>query len=275
MIRPPLAAALAAALAGCALTVSEPRALLPVTGFAALPADPRVEVEPGFEAYGARVAAELPAAIRDVEAAHYLPFLEPPKIHVCGTDTCFRHWVKTPKTSAAVVPDHRLFLSPRLAGQEADRLPGLLRHELAHLHLGQRFGHYHSSIPVWFHEGWATLTARGGGAEFTSDAGVREAIRAGRRLDFTLRDTPDSRHRATAMGLSVHEFYRQAMLVVGWLKTRDEARFRRFVLALQAGADFEIAFWDVYGQGPAQRLAGFYDDAMRDNSTDLAAPARP
>ena len=54
---------LAGFLSGCALGVSHPRALKPVTGFAPLASDPRVWVEPGFEAYGERVAQALPEAI--------------------------------------------------------------------------------------------------------------------------------------------------------------------------------------------------------------------
>ncbi len=266
---------LAALLQGCALTVSEPRARIPIEGFVPLAGDAQVRVEPGFEAYGARVAEALPASMRRVEAAHYLPFARPPRVYVCGTDTCFRRWVRTPKLSAAVVPDNRLILSPNLDRSEKHRLPALLTHELAHLHLGHRIGHYHSTLPVWFHEGWATLTADGGGAESASDAGVRAAIRAGRRVNLTVRDTPDRRHRAAASGLGIHEFYRQSMQLVGWLKAKDEVRFRALVLAVQDDTDFEIAFWDVYGASPATVLAGYFEEVLGDNRGTQAAPAAP
>lgn len=266
---------LSAGLTGCALTVSEPRALKPIDGFVPLPADPRVWVEPGHEAYAARVAAALPAAIQRVETAHYQRFSHPPRVYVCGTDPCFRRWVLTPKLSAAVVPDNRLILSPNLNGRERARLPALLTHELAHLHLGLRIGHYHSTLPIWFHEGWASLTAEGGGAEFASEARSLEAIRAGRRVNLTARDTPGRRHRAAASNLTIHEFYRQSMQLVGWLKSRDEARFRALVLAVQDNTDFEIAFWNVYGAAPATVLAAFYDSVLGDNQTLQAAPAAP
>jgi hypothetical protein len=275
-----LVAALLATLPGCALTVSNPRALQPVDGFVPLASDPRVWVEPGHEAYGERVAAALPAAIAKVEAAHYLPFLRPPRVYVCGSEDCFNRYVYTPRLSAAVIPDNRLILSPNLDGRESSRLPGLLTHELAHLHLGQRIGHYNSTLPVWFHEGWASLTADGGGAEYASDAQAYAAIRAGRRVDLGARDTPDQRHRAGAFGLNIFEFYRESMLLVGWLKAQDEARFRALALAVQANTDFEIAFWDIYGQSPASRLAGFYagvpsEPGLNDNAPIQAAPAKP
>jgi hypothetical protein len=270
-----LALILMAGLQGCALTVSDPRALRPIDSFVPLASDARVWVEPGYEDYGERVAAALPAAIELVEQAHYLPFARPPRVHVCGTDDCFRRYVMTPRLSAAVVPDNRLILSPNLDGRESHRLQTLLTHELAHLHLGQRIGHYHSTLPVWFHEGWASLTAEGGGAEYTSDDKVFESIRAGRKVNLDVRDAPDKRHRASASGLSIHDFYRQSMLLVSWLKAQDEARFRALVLAVQANTDFEIAFWNVYGQAPATRLSAFYDGVLGDNQPVQAAPARP
>jgi len=270
-----LLAAVCMLIASCALTVSDSRALLPVESFIPLASDPRIQVEPGYEAYGERVAQVLPQAIAKVEAAHYLPFASPPRVYVCGTDACFKRYVMTPKLSAAVVPDNRLFLSPNLDGRESQRLSALLTHELAHLHLGQRIGHYQSSLPVWFHEGWASLTANGGGAEYVTDEQARAAIRAGRLVNLTLRDAPDKRHRAASSSLDIFQFYRQSMLLVGWLKAQDEARFRQLALAVQDNTDFEIAFWDIYGQEPATKLAGFYDGVLSDNQPIQAAPEKP
>lgn len=268
-----LVACLLAALSGCALTVSNPRALVPIEGFVPLAGDARVWVEPGYEAYGERVAAVLPEAIARVEAGYYRPFARTPRVHVCGSAECFKRHVMTPRLSAAVVPDNRLILSPNLDGRESHRLASLLTHELAHLHLGQRIGHYHASLPAWFHEGWASLVANGGGAEYTSDVQAYAAIQAGRRVNLIARDTFDKRHLAPASGLSIHEFYRQSMLLVAWLRTHDEARFRAFALALQDNEDFDIAFWNVYGRAPVTELAGFFDGVLGDNHAILAAPA--
>jgi hypothetical protein len=71
------------------------------------------------------------------------------------------------------------------------------------------------------------------------------------------------------------------MLLVGWLRAQDEARFKALVLAVQDNTDFEIAFWDIYGRAPATRLAGFFDGAFSettatyDNQAVQAAPANP
>lgn len=272
--------ALLASLQGCALTVSHPRALVPFDSFVPLESDARIWVEPGFEAFGERVAAALPAAVAQVEAGHYLPFAHSPRVHVCGTEDCFKRHVLTPRVSAVMVPDNRLILSPKLDDKERHRLPALLAHELSHLHLGQRIGHYHSTLPVWFHEGWASLVAEGGGAEYATDAQVFDAIRAGRRVNLDARDTPAKRHRAASSNLDIYAFYRQSMLLIGWLKAQDEARFKAFVLAVQDNTDFDIAFWNVYGQAPSTKLAGFFDGvlsapALNDNQPIQAAPSSP
>ncbi|NWG39679.1 MAG: hypothetical protein HXY27_06915 [Hydrogenophilaceae bacterium] len=267
-------------LAGCTsvlkdprmLIVSDARALQPMEGFVPLPHESRVFHEPGAEAYARRVASLLDKSIKRVEAAHNLPFAEPVRIFICGTEACFKRYVLTPKLSAAVIPDNRLILSPNLNERESWRLEPLMLHELSHLHLGQRVGHYHSNIPVWFHEGWASLTADGGGAEFATDEQAFEAAQNGKQIDLGKRDIPGMRHKAASFDLNIHVFYRQAMLLVKALKQQDAERFRRLTLALQNNQDFEIAFWDIYGAGPQTILA----DALNPESADnkAAAPAQ-
>lgn len=264
-----------AVLSGCATTAGDPRARQPMQGFAPLPEDNRVWVEQGAEDYGRRVSEKLDAAIAKVEAAHYLAFAETPRVHVCGSDTCFKRYVLTPRLSAAVIPNNRLILSPNLYGRESWRLENLLVHELAHLHVGQRVGHYHYNIPVWFHEGWASLTAEGGGAEFATDEQALEAARTGKRIDLSVRDVPDKRHRAGAFGLDIHLFYRQAMLVVAHLKRMDPDGFRRLVMAVQDNQDFEISFWNIYGAGPERFLADALQTSPQSGDNRAAAPSAP
>ena len=264
-----------AVLSGCATTAGEQRARQPMQGFTPLPEDNRVWVEQGAEEYGRRVSEKLDAAIAKVEAAHYLAFAETPRVHVCGSDTCFQRYVMTPRLSAAVIPNNQLILSPNLDGREKWRLQKLLVHELAHLHLGQRVGHYHYSIPIWFHEGWASLTAEGGGAEFATDEQALEAARNGKRIDLAARDVPDKRHRANAFDLDIHVFYRPAMLMVTDLKQSDPVGFRSLVLALQENQDFEISFWNIYGTGPDRILAGTLQTSPQSGDNRAAAPSAP
>lgn len=154
--------------------------------------------------------------------------------------------MKTPGLTAAVVAENRLVLSPRLHGQEAHRLSGILTHELSHLHLGQRLGHYTPWIPVWFHEGLATLAAGGAGAEAVSDRAAHDAWQSGRRMDFNRRDTPGRRYRADEFGLTIPEYYRQSWRAVELLQAHDPAAFRRWLASLQKDGDFHISFADAY-----------------------------
>jgi hypothetical protein len=264
-------------LCGCTMTVSDPRALAPMEGFVPLAEDQRVRVEPGYEDYAVKVAKLLPDAIARVERSHGRPFKFAPRIYVCGTDACFNRYVMTPRLSAAVVPDNRLILSPSLDGRETDRLEPLLVHELAHLHLGQEIGHYDASIPIWFHEGWACLTADGGGAEFATDEQAYRAAGEGRTIDLAARDTRDLRHKAGAFNMNIYEFYRQSMLLVAKLKRMDEARFAAFTQAIQNNEDFQIAFWDVYGAGPETILGTAWasSDGNQERDSGAAAPQKP
>jgi hypothetical protein len=264
-------------LPGCAMTVSSPRALIPFEGFVALKDDLHVLVEPGYESYGMKVANLLPGANERVERAYARPFKFSPRIYVCGTDECFKRYVLTPRLSAAVVPDNRLILSPNLNGSESERLKPILIHELAHLHLGQSIGHYDSSVPIWFHEGYASLIAEGGGAEFATDEQAYEAARDGRMINLNMRDTPDVRHKAGAFNMNIFEFYRQSLLLVTKLKHMDEEKFAAFIQAIQDNKDFQIAFWEIYGAGPESLLgtALVRDNSTPDNDDRAAAPEKP
>jgi hypothetical protein len=247
-------------LAGCATADRhpDPRTL----GFLPHATDTRIWLEPGGESYAERVSAYLDLAVFRVESLHGLAFRSPPRVYVCATQTCFTRWVKTPGLTAAVVADNRLVLSPRLHGQEAHRLLGILTHELSHLHLGQRLGHYTPWIPVWFHEGLATLAAEGAGAEAVSDGAACDAWLSGRRVDFDRRDNPGRRHRAADFGLTIHEFYRQSWRMVEMLKAHDPVAFRQWLASLQEGADFHIAFADAYNTDLTGLARALFEDAV-------------
>lgn len=216
--------------------------------FRPAPTDPRVLVEPGAEALGDRVSTLLPDTIAQVEAGHYQPFREPVRVYVCGTEACFDRLVPARlNLTAAVLYENRVVLAPRLFHREPERLQPILAHELSHLHFGQRAGHYSSGIPVWFHEGLASLTARGGGADLVGDDEARRAASLGRRFRPEQDTDGVLRRNAEDWGLSISVFYRQAMQFVAYLKGMSEERFRSFLLALQERQEFGGAFARAFG----------------------------
>lgn len=243
-------ALLALALAGCAtprLPASAP------DGFTPLARDARVWHEAGAQAYGDDVARLLDPAIAKVETTHGLPFARTPRIFVCATTPCFQRLVPVRGYTAAVLPGEILALSPRLDLEEHERLPGILAHELSHLHLGQRLGHYTPDLPIWFHEGLASLVADGGGAEFSSDEEACNAWDSGRRIDFSVLDSAKKRHKAADFKMSIHQFYRQAWRFLEYLRRRDPGGFTVMLREIQSGKPFTAAVADTY-QTSLERL---------------------
>ena len=249
---------LLSALAGCA--VFGYRDAMPrLASFEPLPFAPQVRYAPGAQAYAARVAGILPAAIAKVEAAHYRRFLHPPVVFICDSDECFHRFVaREYNFTAAVVYDNRLVLAPRLFDREPHRLEPILVHELSHLHLGQQRGHYTLEIPLWFHEGLAALAADGGGADLASDD---DAWRAADRGLYFLPDEqhlPWIRKRAESWDMSIHVFYRQAYLYLRDLRSRDPEAFRRLLDLLYAKEDFDAAFAQAMHANPARSGLAFF-----------------
>ena len=255
-----IAAVAVVLLAGCAAVSQSDKPLTGLERFEALAADSRVRYEPGAQLYAERVAQLLPAAIAQVEAGHYRPFVGPVTVHVCGTSACFdRELPGGTRFTAAVIYDNRLLLAPRLFDREPVRLYPILVHELSHLHLGQQLGHYTMQIPVWFHEGLASLVADGGGADLIGEEEARRAIAGG---DYFL---PDAVHDETRRKYADHwrlrigMLYRQSMMFLAHLKAAGEERFHALLDELQRRAPFDEAFSAAYGVGAlelAQRFLG-------------------
>ena len=231
--------------------------------FATLATEGRVRYEPGAQARAARVAELLPAAIAQVEAAHYRPFAEPVVVYVCARIECFDRRVPgAGRFSAAVIHDNRVLLAPRLFEREEQRLYPILVHELSHLHLGQRLGHYTMRIPVWFHEGLASLAAASGGADLVTEEDARRAIVAGEHF------LPDASHDETRRKYADHwhlrisMLYRQSMMLLVDLRSASEERFRTLVLGLQERMGFDEAVNAAFG-ADALALALRFFSAIR------------
>ena len=259
-------------LAGCA-TVGPGVPPAARNQYEALLTDERVRYEPGAEGYAERVAELLPAAMAQVESGHYRPWSAPVTVHVCGTDQCFeRELPGGSRFTAAVIYENRLVLARRLFDREATRLYPILVHELSHLHLGQQLGHYTMRIPVWFHEGIASLVAASGGADLVSEEDARQSIAAGEHF------LPDAAHDVTRRKYAEHwrlrisMLYRQSMMFLAHLKAAGEERFRGLLESLQEQVPFDDAFSAAFGAG-ALELAQRYFGGMSCAEPPCGAPA--
>lgn len=261
------------AFAGCAAVQPHRDAARDLSRFEPLAADERVHYEPGAREHAERVAAVLPAAVAQVESGHYQPFAGPVAIYVCGTDACFAHHVPgAPRFTAAVVYNNRLLLAPRLFTREPERLYPVLVHELSHLHLGQQLGHYTMSIPVWFHEGLASLVALGGGADLVSEEDALRAIAAGEHFLPDADHDETRRKNAGHWRLKIAMFYRQSMMFLAHLKLLGEDRFRQLLLELQQRLRFDEAFAATF-EGGALELARQFFSGLRCGRMECASPA--
>ena len=208
---------------------------------------------------------------------HGRAFREPPTVYVCGDDACIDRFVDARwNFTAAVVYDNRLLLAPRLVDREPQRLLPILLHELSHLHLGQRRGHYSMSIPVWFHEGLASFVALGGGADLATDAQAWAAVAGARHFLPDEQHLPWRRRMAQSWRLPVSVFYRQALLFVRHLHARDPAAFDSLLQALQDGAEFDAAFAQAFQANPRHAAMAFFargDCAGRESGSADCAPA--
>ena len=275
-MRPAILCCAVLLLAGCAGAPTQRESAVDLPQFETLAADARVRYEPGARRYAERVAQLLPAAIAQVEAAHYLPFAAPVTVNVCGTSACFARQVPdAPRLTAAVIFENRLLLAPRLYDREPERLYPILVHELSHLHLGQRLGHYTMGIPVWFHEGLASLAAQGGGADLVSEDDARHAIAAGKYF------LPDAAHDGTVRKnadrwqLSLSLFYRESLLFLDHLKSLGAEDFRRLLLRLQDNTRFDDAFATAYDRGALDLARQFFGAIRCGRQECLDAAASP
>ena len=85
---------------------------------------------------------------------------------------------------------------------------------------------------------------------------AHRALQAGLRIDPTASEGLFGRKTAdywfgdkiTDPAKRQHLFYRQSMLFVGYLRTTDEAHFRKFMLRVQDGGDFTESVGSTYGK---------------------------
>lgn len=225
--------------------------------FVADSADPRVRCEPGAEALATVIARELPAAITAVENYQGRAFVRPVIVHVCATTESFTAFGGTPG-AAGIVFNGRLFIAPKLATMP-DRLARVLTHELSHLHLGEQLGFVARArlVPSWFKEGLAVLASNGGGAENTTVAEARTALRSGRSFTPEWTGHLWAERSGKSYGLSEHLWYRESSLLVQFLHDRDSAAFQRLLRAIDAGTPFRRGIEQSYSNSPDALLAEF------------------
>lgn len=232
----------ALALGGCSAADAVLSMLRSTDRFVIDAAEPRIRYEPGGEALARQVGRHLDEAVKTVEEGQYRPLVKPVVVYVCATTEGCRAYCRHNVRGCTV--NGKIFLSPKPT-LTAERVPGILKHELSHLHMEQHVGmlRWHAGAPPWFQEGLAVFVSGGGGAENITASQARAAIAAGRTFSPEPAGSLLFRKRH---GLEQHLFYRQSALFVAFLHAKDPKAFEALLAGLVARTGFATAVRDSY-----------------------------
>ena len=236
-------------ITGCTTAKTMLAMIQPTDRFIQHTVEPRVHYESGAEVLALIVAENLDEAVTIVERRQYSDFKYPVIVNVCANIDSFVNYCVHESLSGCVL-NKRLFISPKIENIQ-QRLPGLIKHELSHLHMEQSMGMWAwvSDVPSWFREGLAVWVSDGAGAEMVSVDSAIEALQNGRA--FYPSDTGGVyfSESASTFGLEPHMFYRQSSLLVQYLYLLDTEAFERLLIALQRGKTFKEALATNYETG--------------------------
>ncbi len=215
--------------------------------FLVLADNPQVLYEKGSESNAVFISTILDDAIRIIVERHYSSFPEKLTVYLPNTVDSFADYCASQMPRACVIGG-RLFLSPRLFKTD-NNIPGILMHELSHLHLTQSIGrkNFQRNIPAWFAEGLAVWVSGGGGAEQVTKEEARAAICEGKHFIPDARGSLFFPHTAHDFNLSRPMFYQQAGLFVEWLHDRNEQNFKNVLSLLSQGINVGTAIYRSYG----------------------------
>jgi hypothetical protein len=212
-------------LNGCQMAHRTAALIQSNSGFVQCTPDPRLRCEPGSEAFAARIAPLVAAAVVQVEQAQHGTFPAPIVIYTYASrDSFARHSGVEPDAHGAVLGG-AVHLSPRLLTETA-RQQAILAHELSHLHLVMYAGALAAArLPNWFFEGLPTWVSGGGGAEDALPENAKYTLRHGRHFEPEESGSILFPRNASSYRMSGHMYYRQASLFVGFLHDTDPGAF--------------------------------------------------
>lgn len=207
--------------------------------------------EPGAEDLTQLVAENLTSSLEKVRQSQYMPFkdLDAIKVYVFNDIDHYARFSHASKLTRGSSTTDEVYLSVKLR-DKIDTLPGILIHELSHVHIRQYTGtwRYIRDIPGWFLEGMGVLTSAGAGAETVSK---EQALQYLNDSDaFKLRASGGSiRHKyAHDYGLKPHMYYRLSSLYVDFLRQNNPQAFQAAFIDLLQGASFRDAWAKHYGK---------------------------
>jgi hypothetical protein len=210
-------------------------------------------------AFGLQIQAIIPQYSDSIQRKLGYRFTKPVNVYVCHTTQSFCKYTgsKYPGPRAKVF--RKVLISPRLEG--TSEWKSIVYHELVHLLLMQHLGIYdYQKIPVWFHEGLATMIANGGGSGDVTDSLAMSGIKAGKHFDPVDRENFLFPRSFEGKDVGIWTQYRQAMLFVAFMQSKDSLAFKMLEEELIFGKLFRIAVQDAYHENVAGLWKDFTDD---------------
>jgi hypothetical protein len=189
---------------------------------------PNIHYEPGAEDLAQLAANNLSDGLEKVLQAQYVPFRNPDaiKIYVFNDADHYARFSHASKLSRGSSTTDEVYLSVKLRSK-IDTLPGILAHELSHVHIRQYTGTWKmiNDVPGWFLEGMAVLTSSGAGAETVSSQDALLQLKS--NTTFVPQDKVSliGHKSAHDYGLKPHMYYRLSSLYVDYLQQSDPQAF--------------------------------------------------
>lgn len=211
--------------------------------------------ESGAEDLAQLVAVNLPSSLDKVQKTQYVPFKDPDaiKVYVFNDIERYARFSHASKLTRGSSTTDEVYLSAKLR-DKIDTLPGILIHELSHVHIRQYTGtwRYIRDIPGWFLEGIGVLVSSGAGAETVSEQQALQYLKE--NSEFELQATGGAfRHKyAHDYGLKPHMYYRLASLYVKYLRESNPQAFEAAFKDMLQGSSFRDAWTKRYGKSDAK-----------------------
>jgi predicted small secreted protein len=256
--------AVMALLAGCNMARGAVAYSQSTAKFAQCTSDPRIFCEPGSEVLARSIAPLMADSVATVERAHYGRFTAPIRVQVYRAPESFGKYSAMSPAAYGATTLGVVHLSPRLAdGTESHQ--AILTHELSHLHLSQHAGTLAlMRLPNWFMEGWATAVSDGGGARPITREQAVFALVHGRHFEAEADGSLFFPKRASEYKLAGPMYYRQASMMVDYMKQRDSLAFERMINDLVSGKAFSEAVQVTYGRPISVLWSDFREELSRD-----------
>ena len=222
--------------------------------FVALDGPYNIFYEPGAEDLTQLVADNLSSSLKKVAQEQVVSFkdLDAIKVYVFNDIDRYARFSHASNLTRGSSTTDEVYISAKLR-DKIDTLPGILIHELSHVHIRQYTGtwRYIRDIPGWFLEGIGVLTSAGAGAESVSS---QEAIQYLKNNPaFLLQDRGGIyRHKyAHDYGLKPHMYYRLASLYVAYLRQSNPQGFAAACNDMLQQSSYGEAWARHYGKSNA------------------------